>query len=76
MLERVQELLREVEGFAPKNNEELEVFRIKFLGKKGVLNDLFAAFKSVPNEQKKGFGKALNQLKKTAQSKLDEHKNA
>ena len=35
MLEKVQELLREVEGFAPKNNEELEVFRINFWVKKG-----------------------------------------
>ena len=74
MLERVQELLCEVEGFAPKNAEELEVFRIKFLGKKGVMNDLFAAFKTVPNEQKKDFGQALNQLKQAAQSKLDECK--
>ena len=75
MLERVQELLREVEGFAPKNNEELEIFRIKFLGKKGVMNDLFAAFKTVPNEQKKDFGQALNQLKQAAQSKLNECKD-
>ena len=76
MLEKVQELLREVESFAPKNNEELEVFRIRFLGKKGVMNDLFAAFKTVPNEQKKDFGKALNQLKQAAQAKLDECKDA
>ena len=75
MLEKVQEYLREVESFAPKNNEELEVFRIKFLGKKGVMNDLFAAFKAVPNEQKKAFGKALNQLKQTAQGKLDKFKD-
>ena len=71
MLEKVQEYLREIESFAPKNNEELEVFRIKFLGKKGVMNDLFADFKAVPNEQRKAFGKALNQLKQTAQGKLD-----
>ena len=76
MLEKVQELLREVESFSPKKTKELEVFRIKFLGKKGVMNDLFTAFKTVPNEQKKNFGQALNQLKKAAQSKLDECKNA
>ena len=76
MLEKVQELLREVEGFSPKNTEELEVFRIKFLGKKGVMNDLFANFKIVPNEQKKSFGQALNQLKQAAQRKLDEFKYA
>ena len=36
MLEKVQELLREVEDFSPKNIEELEVFRIKFLVKRGL----------------------------------------
>ena len=53
MLEKVQELLREVEGFSPKNNEELEVFRIKFLGKKGVMNDLFAISKLFQTNRKK-----------------------
>ena len=72
MLEKVQELLREVESFSPKKTEELEIFRIRFLGKKGVMNDLFAAFKTVPNEQKKDFGQALNQLKQAAQNKLVE----
>ena len=76
MLERVQELLREVESFSPKNTEEIEVFRITYLGKKGVMNDLFAAFKTVPNKQKKAFGQALNQLKKAAQRKLDECKDS
>ena len=75
MLEKVQELLLEVEVFSPKNIEELEVFRIKFLGKKGVMNELFAAFKTVPNEQKKDFGQALNQLKKAAQNKFDNCKD-
>ena len=74
MLEKVNDLLREVEGFSPKNTEELEVFRIRFLGKKGVMNDLFATFKTVPNEQKKDFGQALNQLKQAAQNKIDECK--
>ena len=76
MLEKVQDLLREVEGFSPVNTEELEVFRIRFLGKKGVMNDLFAAFKTVPNEQKRGFGQALNQLKKAAQNKFEDCKDA
>jgi len=76
MLEKIQDLLREVEDFSPKNTEELEVFRIKFLGKKGVMNDLFAAFKTIPSEQKKDFGQALNQLKQAAQNKLDDCKDA
>ena len=76
MLEKVKDLLREVEGFAPKNPEELETFRIKFLGKKGVMNEFFASFKTVPKEQKKAFGQALNQLKHAAQNKLDKFKDA
>jgi phenylalanyl-tRNA synthetase alpha chain len=76
MLSKVQELLAEVAAFQPQSKEELEQFRIKFLGKKGVMNDLFAAFKDVPNEQKKDFGQALNQLKQAAQEKLNSCKDA
>jgi phenylalanyl-tRNA synthetase alpha chain len=76
MLEKVKELLREVSSFTPKSTDELEQFRIQYLGKKGLMNDLFAAFKQVPNDQKKDFGQALNQLKKAIQDKLDEGKES
>jgi len=75
MLEKVQQLLVEVNSYVAKDAEELEKFRIKFLGKKGLMNDLFADFKNVPNEQKKDFGQALNQLKQTIQNKLEEGKS-
>jgi phenylalanyl-tRNA synthetase alpha chain len=75
MLSKVQELLNEVEGFAPQSAEKLEQFRIKFLGKKGVMSDLFTVFKAVPSEQKKDFGEALNQLKQAAQEKIDAFKD-
>lgn len=74
MLEKVQKLLVEVNSFVAKDSDELEQFRIKFLGKKGLMNDLFADFKNVPNDQKKDFGQALNQLKQTIQLKLEEGK--
>jgi phenylalanyl-tRNA synthetase alpha chain len=74
MLEKVKELLAEVSSYTPKDSEDLEHFRIQYLGKKGKMNDLFAAFKQVPNEQKKDFGQALNQLKKAIQDKLEEGK--
>ena len=73
MLEKVRGLLREVVGFMPKSEKEVEEFRLKFLGKKGKLNDLFADFKDVPNENKKEFGQIINTLKKSAQAKIDEH---
>ncbi|MEC8273852.1 MAG: phenylalanine--tRNA ligase subunit alpha [Bacteroidota bacterium] len=74
MLDKVKVLLDEVLSYSPKNPEELEQFRIQYLGKKGKMNDLFAAFKEVSNDQKKAFGQALNQLKKAIQDKLDEGK--
>ena len=74
MLDKVKVLLDEVSSYSPKNPEELEQFRIQYLGKKGKMNDLFAAFKEVPNDQKKDFGQALNQLKQAIQDKLDEGK--
>ena len=74
MLDKVKVVLEEVSSYSPKNPEELEQFRIQYLGKKGKMNDLFADFKEVPNDQKKAFGQALNQLKQAIQDKLDEGK--
>lgn len=76
MLEKAQEYLKEVASFSPKDEKELESFRIRFLSKKGIMNDLFASFKTVPNEQKKAFGQVLNQLKQAAQNKLEAFKNS
>lgn len=54
---------------------EVEKFRIRFLGRKGVMNELFEQFKALPNEQKKEMGVALNQLKTAALAKVEEFKN-
>jgi len=53
MLDQLEKHLEEVASFHSSNADEIEAFRIKYLGKKGILNDLFTSFKSVPNEQKK-----------------------
>ena len=50
--------------------EDIESFRIKYLGKKGLLNDFFAEFKNIPNEQKKEFGQTINALKKAAEERV------
>ncbi len=67
MLEKVQEYIAEVNSFKGKTKDEIEAFRIKFLGSKGLLKDLFAAFKNVDPSQRKEFGKALNDLKKASE---------
>ena len=76
MLEKVKKLLKEVEEFVPKSEKETELFRLKFLGKKGEMNTLFAAFKEIPNESKKEFGQAINTLKQNAQAKVDTFKGS
>ena len=54
---------------------EVEKFRIRFLGRKGVMNELFEQFKTLPNDQKKEMGVALNNLKNAALAKVEEFKN-
>lgn len=71
MIDQIKKYIGEVESFTAQNPAEVEAFRIKFLGKKGILNDLFVEFKSVPNEQKKEFGQVLNQLRNTATEKVN-----
>jgi len=70
MIDKIKEYIAEAEAFQTDNKETLEQFRIKFLGSKGVLKDLFAEFKNVPNEQKKEFGLVINTLKNTAEEKV------
>jgi phenylalanyl-tRNA synthetase alpha chain len=74
MIDQIKNHIKVAEKFTSDKLEEVEAFRIKFLGKKGILNGFFAEFKNVPNEQKKEFGQSINQLKQTAQAKVDELK--
>ncbi len=53
MINQVQEHLKTVENFTGQDSEAIEAFRIKYSGKKGVLADLFAAFREVPPEEKR-----------------------
>lgn len=63
-----------IEDFKDKA-AEVEQFRVRFLGRKGVMNELFEQFKALPGEQKKEMGIALNELKNAALAKVEEFKN-
>ena len=63
--------MKEVEALDASNAEELEALRIKYLSKKGAINDLMADFRNVPAEQKKEVGMRLNELKTKAQDKIN-----
>ena len=67
----IDKLLQEAREFKAETREEIENFRIKYLGKKGVLSDLFSSFKQVPAEQKKELGQKINQLKGFIAEKID-----
>jgi phenylalanyl-tRNA synthetase alpha chain len=71
MLDKIKGHIAEVEAFKGKTKEEVEQFRIKYLGKKGLLNEFFAEFKNVANDQKKEFGQAVNKLKTSAEAKVN-----
>mgnify|MGYP006143902971 FL=1 len=71
MLNKINEHLLLVEKFEADSIDQVEKFRIDYLGKKGILNDFFTAFKEVPNKEKKDFGQAVNELKNKAQEKVN-----
>lgn len=70
MIDQVKDHLEKVAQFESTNMEAIESFRIAYAGKKGILNDFFAAFREIPAEQKKEFGQVLNQLKTAVNDKV------
>ena len=71
MIAKIEQLLQEVEAMTAANAEELEALRIKYLSKKGAINELIADFRNVPAEQKKEVGMKVNELKNKAQDKIN-----
>ncbi|NHM06058.1 phenylalanine--tRNA ligase subunit alpha [Flavobacterium sp. CYK-4] len=70
MIDKIKAHIAEAQEFSTQNTDELEAFRIKYLGSKGLLKDFFAEFKNVPVDQKKEFGQVINLLKTTAEEKV------
>tara|TARA_B100000780_G_scaffold128061_1_gene89756 strand:+ start:301 stop:1314 length:1014 start_codon:yes stop_codon:yes gene_type:complete len=70
MLKLIEQYLEAISDLSFKTAEETEQFRIKYLGKKGVMQSLFTDFKSAKTEDKKALGLALNGLKKAVESTL------
>src|SRR5690554_4132595 len=71
MKDKIHQLINEIDSFVTDSKENLEKFRIQFLGSKSVIKDLFNDFKNVPNEQKKEVGQLINEAKVKAQEKYD-----
>lgn len=72
MIEKLKSLKEKIDGIELTNAELTEQFRIKYLSRKGLLNDLFEEFKTIANDQKKEVGKTMNVVKQAIQQKWDE----
>ena len=69
--EKIQSLLEETAALTAATAKEVEDLRIHYLGRKGVMNDLMAEFRELPQETKREVGQKLNQLKQSIQAQLD-----
>jgi len=72
MIEKLKEVINEVNQVLIGSAEEAEQFRLKYLSRKGKLNDRFEEFKTIPNQLKKEVGKVMNELKQAAEAKMEE----
>lgn len=70
MLDRLQQTIAQVELIKLSSAEEAEQFRLTYLSRKGLLNDLFEQFKTITLAEKKEVGKVMNQLKQLCEQKL------
>lgn len=73
--QRVEALQQEISNTIPTNAEELEAYRIKFLGSKGLVKEIFGAMKDVPGPQKKDAGQLLNAFKQFAEAHYENYKH-
>ena len=76
MREEIEKLLAEIDDLKCKTLKEVEEARVRFLGKKGEVTKLFDEFRAMDKDNKKIFGKALNDLKNSVQAKIEELKGA
>ena len=71
ILEKINELLQQVDSLEAKNAEEVEQLRLKYLSKNGELNELMKDFRNVPAEQKKEVGMKINELKQRITDRIN-----
>ena len=74
LLEKLDTYRKEILGTEPDGADAAETYRIRFLGTKGIVKNLFQEIKNVPAEKKKEFGQILNEFKLLAESKYEEVK--
>ena len=71
MIDKLDEHFFYIKNFKSQKIDDIESLKIQYLGRKGIINDLFSNFKNVPNDQKKNYGQKINDLKVLVQTKYD-----
>jgi len=71
LIQQIENITKEIQNTVATTSAEVEAFRIKYLGTKGLVKNMMGEMKSVPNEQKKEFGQLLNSFKLAAEEKLE-----
>jgi phenylalanyl-tRNA synthetase alpha chain len=71
LLQQIEKYRSEIAAIPQDGADALEAYRIRFLGSKGILKQLFAEMKNVPADKKKEFGLVLNEFKQLAEGKYD-----
>ncbi|MFI5194956.1 MAG: phenylalanine--tRNA ligase subunit alpha [Chitinophagales bacterium] len=72
LLEKLETYRKEIGETRLENADAAETYRIRFLGTRGIVKNLFQEMKTVPAEKKKEFGQILNEFKQLAESKYEE----
>ena len=76
MLQKIEQLMQEVAALKAATAQEAEDLRIKYLSKKGIVNELMTEFRNVPAEQKKEVGMKINELKQATLERINALKEA
>jgi len=71
MLEKIDQIIHDIQSLSIKSRDEAESFRLRYLSKKGIISDLFINFRTLPPDQKKLLGQRINELKNMAQEKIN-----
>ena len=76
LLQKIEDFKKEIAAFTAADDKQVDEFRIKFLGTKGIVKAIMAEMKTVPAEKKKEFGQILNEFKQFAEGRLEELKTS
>lgn len=74
MLDKINNIKEEIQGFSISNEDDLEAFRLEFLSRNGKVQSMFGLMKDVPNEKKAEVGKMMNDVKTLAQQTFEDAK--